>query len=204
MRRAARCGALLLALAACALAPAGEPTPPAAARLDGGELASGGTGTLRSEQISVELRADGVAVRVTPLAEAVIRLAAPDAYRRLRELRERYAPAAGDDGGGSVFLVALRSLGAEQALEPHALQLEAGGQRFRPGRILPVTAGWGELRLRPRGSEAAIYVFDARIDPFEPFIVHLGAAATAAWEQRIPALLAERSRLRVTPPAGTP
>ncbi|HSH44880.1 MAG TPA: hypothetical protein VK966_03435, partial [Longimicrobiales bacterium] len=79
-------------LAACAPATQSldEPGPVAETEPVSGDSVSGlppaGYGSLRQDEFSVELVATPLHVKVTPLAEEVIRLAAPDTYGRLHAL----------------------------------------------------------------------------------------------------------------------
>jgi hypothetical protein len=191
-----------------AIAPILLALPFACAPVSGGEIAvpvpepapqagiAAGSGSLRSEQITVELREGALRVRVTPLDAEVLRLTAPDARRRLEAVvaGQRAALAPLPPGEHSLFLVSFQSAEADRGFQPAALTIEAGIQRLRPIRILPLTSGWGEQRLRPLAAEAAVYVFERRVDPFQPFAVHYGATASDAWRGVVPLLLAEQRR----------
>jgi hypothetical protein len=66
--------------------PAGPSGAPSTERGPGDRtqaLVPAGFGSLRQEEITLTLTVGSVLVKVTPLAESVIRLTAPDTYQRL-------------------------------------------------------------------------------------------------------------------------
>ena len=73
---------VLIALAACTVVP--DPNAPGPG--EPGALPPPGFGTLRQDDVSISLSSDGLQIKVTPLAESVIRVTAPDTERRLRGL----------------------------------------------------------------------------------------------------------------------
>ncbi len=189
---------LLLLFAACGSLPAaGEPgAAPAPA-----ELPPAGFGTLRQEQFTLELRDGAVQLRVTPLEEEVIRLAAPDSYRRLSGLAEqqraalRERPLAGAGGGAPLlFLVSFFSREGGTGFEPTEVMIESGGQLFRPLRVVGLTPAWGEQRLSAQQPETAVYLFAAGIDLGQPLVLRYGTRSTDAWREIMPLLQEERSR----------
>lgn len=195
--RAATLGLLLLA-GGCATLPESEAAAPAPTTARP-ETAAAASGTLRSEQITVELREGGILVRVTPLDPEVLRLTAPDTHRQLQAVaeaqRQRLAREAGPLGDASLFLVSFQSAEPDRTFQPSGLTIESGTQRLRPARVLPLTPGWGEQRLRPLVAESAVYALDRHIPPFQPFTVHYGAAASDHWRHVIPLLQTELRRL---------
>ena len=100
-----------------------------------------GLGTLKQDEFTVGLRSDALLIKVTPLEEAIIRLAAPDTYNRLHALREsRAADAQGSNyGAPEMFLVSFFSYQPDVPFQPEDLQLEHQGQVMRPTSILPLT-----------------------------------------------------------------
>jgi hypothetical protein len=160
-------------------------------------------GTLRTDQVTLELRDGATVVRVTPLDPEVLRLMAPDARRRLGALAEARRRDLEMEGIGardaSLFVVSFGSAEDGRGFEPEALIVEAGAQRIRPRRIVPLTPGWGEQRLRPLAPESAIYLFDRSIPVLQPFTVRYGTEAGARWEDILPVLQAERRRLSISP-----
>lgn len=184
---------LLILLTACAL-PAGAPGVAGPS-----ELPPAGLGTLREDEISVSLRSGALRLRVTPLAEAVIRTAAPDTYRRLSGLSGRFGPeavrATGSDAP-ALFLVSFHTEEASAVFVPEELHVVSRGARFRPAAILPVTPSWGQRRLRQRETEMAVYAFDAGVDLEADLVVAYGLEESGAWSGILPRVQAERARLR--------
>jgi hypothetical protein len=201
-------GAAALLSAACAsgghpAAAQETPVPRAAApqhtatQLPG--LVRPGFGTLRQDAFTVSLRSDALLVKVTPLAESVIRLAAPDTYTRLHALAEsRRAAAAQRLPGGSpqLVLVSFFSYQPDVPYQPEDVQLTAQGRTLRPAAILPVTATWGAPRLAQQETQAAVYVFDAVIDYEQPLTVRYGMQQSDAWTDIVAALDTERGKVQ--------
>lgn len=181
----------LALLAACALppgtpaAPSPEPLPPP------------GFGTLRQDEVSVSLTSGALQLKVTPLAESVTRVTAPDAYRRLSGLATRFAPDAVRATGASepsLFLVSLWSESPDATFVPEEIQLISKGVRVRPGAILAITPGWGQRRLRQRETEMAVYAFAEAVDLESDLVVVYGLVESAQWSAILPAVQAERAR----------
>jgi hypothetical protein len=193
------CLALLVAAAGCVAPPpadlpaAHSPAPTVVAPAVEG-------GTLRSEQITVEVQDGALVVRLTPLDPEVLRLAAPDVRRRLSAVaeaqRRRLQAEHADTAGLALFLVSFHSTEPDQGFDPEAAILEVAGQRRRPSAILPLSPGWGEQRLQPRTPESAIYAFPGPVSPFRPFTFHYGPRSSDAWREIVPRLEAERARVR--------
>jgi hypothetical protein len=198
---------LLLSVAGCAASPpapegiqpnVGIGTQPAATVAD--NLPPAGLGTLRQDQFTVEMRSGAVQLRVTPLQEWVLRLAAPDTYRRLhgivsahRDVRSRNPALAGSEP--TWFLVSFFSRDAGQEFHPHDLLLESAGREFRPSEVIPLTPAWGEQRLQQQQPETALYQFDHPIDLNLPLVIRYGVATSHRWQQIIPILQAEQARV---------
>ncbi|HEV2132025.1 MAG TPA: hypothetical protein VGR27_13015 [Longimicrobiaceae bacterium] len=198
--------ALLLMLCGCsALPPPEQPEPSRAAA----ELPPAGFGTLRQDQFTLELRDGAVLLRATPLEEEVIRLAAPDTYRRLTglaeqqraALRERPLPGVGS-GSPVLLLVSFFSREGGAAFEPSEVAIESGGQLLRPLRVEGLTPGWGEQRLRAQEPQSAIYVFGSALDLGQPFVLRYGTRSTEGWREILPLLREENSRARARAAAG--
>src|SRR5690606_1607861 len=99
-----------------------------------------GHGTLHQDDFTVTLRADALLIKVTPLDESVIRLAAPDTYNRLHALAEsRRAEAANATGTDSpqLFLVSFFSYQPDVPFQPEDLQLVHQGRLLQARTILP-------------------------------------------------------------------
>ncbi|HEX9107054.1 MAG TPA: hypothetical protein VF832_07495 [Longimicrobiales bacterium] len=157
-----------------------------------------GFGTLKQDAFTVSLRSGALLVKVTPLAEQVIRLAAPDTYTRLHALAEsRRAEAARRVPGGDpqLFLVSFFSYQPDVPFQPEDLQLIAAGRTLRPAAFLPMSAGWGKQRLGQQEAQAAIYVFDASIDYGQPLTVRNGMDRSDSWSDVVQVLDQERGKV---------
>ncbi len=158
-----------------------------------------GFGTLKQDAFTVSLRSGSLLVKVTPLAEQVIRLAAPDTYTRLHALAEsRRADAARRVPGGDpqLFLVSFFSYQPAVPLQPEDLQLVAAGRTLRPAAILPMSPGWGKQRLGQQETQAAVYVFDGGIDYGQTLTVRNGMDQSDSWSTDItPVLDQERGKV---------
>jgi hypothetical protein len=201
-------GAVLLPLMlGCTPVPAPEPAtaPPLAERPNSGsdaeELVPAGFGSLRQDDFSVEIADAGLHVKVTPLAEEVIRLAAPDTYERLHALaRSRSLEAMGmteaPADGAEMFLVSFFSRDPNVEYRPDELQLAHRGRTLRALGIVPLTTGWGRHLLQPQQTQSAIYVFDPPFDYGLPITVRYGLRQSDAWHHDIVTRLDdERSRV---------
>jgi hypothetical protein len=153
---------------------------------------AGPAGTLRLEQISASFSTGDLQVRVTPLEEPVLRLAAPDLAQRLRGLAAEYRR--NGDHGGTLLMVTYTVSVPDQRFSPTDLRFSVGGRRLEVADIRPLTAGWGEERTRPRQAEAGIYLLAEPIDPFTAFRLDYGTVTSDAWQDVLPRLVAERSR----------
>jgi hypothetical protein len=158
-----------------------------------------GFGTLRQDEVTVTLSSGQLEVKVTPLAESVIRVTAPDTYRRLSGLASLHFPEAVRQTGISrpiLFLVSFFSEEPETAFVPEELQIISRGMRLRAGAILPVTPGWGQRRLAQRATEMAVYAFAERADLESDLVVAYGLVESGAWNAILPRVQAERARAR--------
>lgn len=130
-----------------------------------------GYGTLSQDDITILVQDGNVQVKVLPLSEWVIRLTAPDTYRRLNgykvargvEILERTARA-GERGWPLVLFVTYFSQAVEETFEPYDLQIKNQGFLYRPLDILPVTPDFTRERLRQQETQIALYLFPSDID----------------------------------------
>jgi hypothetical protein len=155
--------------------------------------------------VSVSLESARLHIMVTPLAESVIRVTAPDTYRRLSELAARYGPESARTGAPeetSLFLVSLFSEIPDVAFIPEDLRLTSRGTRLRPATVLPLTPGWGTRRLGQRETESAIYAFNGEVDLASDLVVEYADAASGAWVAIWPRIQAETARMRARSPGG--
>lgn len=196
----------LLGVTACAGARgSGEGTP--ASTPDASSLVPAGYGTLHQEDVSLELRAGELRVMVTPLAEAVIRLTAPDTYRRLHGIAGRHRDAlvrlTGRDAP-TLFLVSFFSMSPNVPYEPEEMEIVSRGLRHPPLAIRPVTPGWGAQRLAQREAQLAVYAFDAIIDLDADLAVEYAGMRNEEWRRILVDLQAERERVRARAGGRTP
>ena len=157
-----------------------------------------GLGTLKQDAFTMGLRSGALLVKVTPLDESVIRLAAPDTYNRLQSLRgSRLADARtrtySEDP--ELFLVSFFSYEPDVTFQPEDLQLEHQGRMLRAQTILPLTPTWGKGRLNQQEIATAVYAFSDAFNFDLPIVVRYGMDENADWQYIIPALQVERGKV---------
>ncbi|UCC73400.1 MAG: hypothetical protein JSV86_02205 [Gemmatimonadota bacterium] len=192
--------AILLAACSAAAPPEEEASPGFGSQSQ--TLPPPGYGTLRQDDFTVALQAGDTQVKVTPLDESVIRLAAPDTYQRLHGLvasrRERILDAArraGLRGEPSVFLVSFFTRAQQATYEPTNVQLLSKSILYRPAGILPLTPEWGRQQVKQEETQSALYVFDGAVDLDVTFEVEYQGSRSLAWAGIIRKLQAERARV---------
>ena len=172
----------------------GQPTGPAGERV----LVPAGYGTLIQDEFTLTLESGALQLKVTPLSESVIRLAAPDTYERLAGLARSSRAALRSQAGTtpSLFLVSLFSRDPTVRYEPESLHIVNRGLRYRPEAIHAITPGWGGQRLRQEETQIAVYAFDPRIDLEIALTVEYEGARDTSWEGILTRLELERVRVR--------
>ena len=210
MKRFEGCGlvvAMVASVAAGACAPANTlpatdsegATPSVEESREQADPVPAGYGTLHQDEFTLSLRDGDLLIKVTPLDESIIRLAAPDTYQRLKAMadsRREQARAAVYSGEPELLLVSFFSYSPDVTYRPDEVQLMHQGRLMRPITILSVTSGWGRGRLQQREAQSAIYVFDQDIDYAQPMTVRYGALSSGDWGAVIPVLERERARVR--------
>ena len=192
---------LLLLLSGCggaeAVAGTGQPVaPPGSA--GAAVLVPPGYGTLTQAEFTLVLESGDLQIQITPLAESVIRLAAPDTYQRLASL----AASAGSSLGSRapeespLFLVSMFSRAPTITYEPENLHIVNSGLRYRPIAIQAITPGWGGQRLRQEETQIAVYAFDVGIDLEIALMVEYEGASDTSWDNILRELELERARVR--------
>lgn len=195
---------LVLSLAACG-APsahrgAAEAEPQASSTWD--NLPPPGFGTLRQDDFTVTLSSGQVQVKVTPLHEAVIRLAAPDTYQRLhgmvesrKDVIEEEARHAGSHDEPLVFLISFFTYQPQERFDPTTVAILSQGILYRPLAILPLTPEWGREQLKQQETQAALYLFSSTIDLRVAFDVEYGGVRAFDWASIVGVLEAERGKV---------
>lgn len=157
-----------------------------------------GYGTLTQAEFTLGLEIGDLQIQITPLAESVIRLAAPDTYQRLTglsasagvSLRSRTPEAS------PLFLVSMFSRAPTITYEPENLHIVNGGLRYRPIAIQAITPGWGGQRLRQQETQLAVYAFDPGIEMEISLTVEYEGVRDTSWRTILNRLEAERARVR--------
>jgi hypothetical protein len=203
---ARRCSAVaVIAAIACAPttnSPVTSATPVVSEDTAGLAFLPPGYGTLRQDEIAIRLQPPGIAVRAIPLDEALIRLLTPDSYRTLRDLRMSVAATltavSRRLGGRAVesWLVSFYGVEPDVRFTPMDLIITSAGRDFRPLEFVPLSAGFGEQRLRQRETQSAIYVFDADVEVDQPLTVTFMTDRSEIWEQLLPRIERERALVR--------
>jgi hypothetical protein len=196
-----------------------KPATPAVVAADttGRGLVPAGFGSLKQDEIAINLKLPDVYVKLTPLDEGVIRTLSPDSYRALRDLAESKRAAvarlAAQHGlvRGSLWQVSFYGLAPDARFSPLELTVTSGGHDYRPLEVLPLTAGFGEQRLKPRELQSAVYLFDDALDVNQPMTVTLGSTQSTQWETTMKKIEQERAVIRsrsqaraAAPPQQTP
>ena len=158
--------------------PRSRPLPPA------------GFGTLSQDDITipVEVPEGNLFIKVTPLTEWVIRMTAPDTYRRLNgykvsrgeQIRDR-ARRNGERGWPLVLFVSFYTRAVESTYEPYDLQIRAQNVVFRPFEIIAVTPDFNRERLRQQESQVALYLFEGDIDLDLPMEIEYDGRRSGRW-----------------------
>ena len=158
--------------------PGARPLPPA------------GFGTLSQDNITVPIDVSGanLFIKVTPLTEWVIRMTAPDTYRRLNgykvargeQIRDR-ARRNGERGWPLVLFVSYYTRAVESTYEPYDLQIRAQNVVFRPFDIIAVTPDFNRERLRQQESQVALYLFEGEIDLDLPIEIEYAGRRSGRW-----------------------
>ena len=156
-----------------------------------------GLGTLKQDEVSISIRTGSLLIKVTPLHESVIRLTAPDTYRRLHALAEsRRAEATRGLGERDLFLVSFFSYEPDVTFQPEDVQLTHQGRTLRPEAIVPVTPGWGQQRMQQQETQTAIYAFEAPIDYYQDMVLNYQMEQNDVWRGIITRLETELAKVK--------
>ena len=187
----------LFVTVACASAPAQTQAQTPAAT-ESQDTIPVGLGTLKQDEFTMGLRSDALLVKITPLHESVIRLAAPDTYNRLRSLRssrEKEAMARSNSEAPEFFLVSFFSYQPDVTFQPEDVQIEHQGRLLRANAILPLSPNWGKGRLSQQEIATGIYIFGDAINYEMPIVVRYGSNDNSDWQRIIPKLQVERGKV---------
>jgi hypothetical protein len=161
-----------------------------------------GYGSLRQDDIAIRLEPEGMIVRAIPLNENIIRLLTPDSYRALRDLQEsnrRQIEAITRRSGNrapDLWYVSFYGLEDNARFTPMDLTITSGGQDFRPIDVIPLSAGFGEQRLKQRETQSAVYVYPGDIDVDHPLTVTFQGLQSSVWELLLQRIERERALVR--------
>jgi hypothetical protein len=202
MRFSRSCLELLLLSAAAACAPAHRA---AAQSSTAGTQEPGlppvGFGSLRQDQVGVNLATNNLRIRVIPLEEEVIRLLAPDAYRSLHEMRESrlaeiraVSRAAGRDSV-KAFMVTFFGLQPQTRFNPDDLLITSQNSTYRPIGHIAITPRFNANEVDVREQAAAIYLYEPGVVLQRPMTVAYGVATSEAWTATLNLLNTERTRV---------
>jgi len=167
-----------------------------------------GYGTLRRDDIVVQLATGTIEVQVLPLDDQVTRLLAPDTYRSLTELvRSRAADltdaaARGSTQNPTVMMVTFLGVVPQARFNPEELTITSRGRLFRPIGIVPLSPTWSSFQLDARQQAAAIYLFDPGISFAEQLTVSYQGLSSDAWSHSLRLLDQERARVRARAQVG--
>lgn len=166
-------------------------------------LVPAGYGTLRQEDVAIRVQYLGMVARFLPLDESVIRLLAPDSYRALRDIqaskRDEIESMARRYSLVRPRLWYVSFSGLEQGetrFSPLELTVTSGGRDFRPIDAIALTPGFGEQRLGPRETQAALYMFDGDVNVDQPLTLTFQTVRSSAWEGTLRRIERERSLVR--------
>jgi len=161
-----------------------------------------GYGTLRRDDIVVQLSTGTIGIQLLPLEQQVIRLLAPDTYRSLHQLvssrAAEIADAAQRGGTEHPTLVMVTFLGVvpEARFNPEEVNITSRGRLFRPIGIVPLSPTWSSFQLNARQQAAAIYLFEPGISVREELTVSYQGLSSDAWSRSIRLLDQERARVK--------
>jgi hypothetical protein len=151
-------------------------------------LPPAGYGTLSQDNITIGIQSGTLLIKLVPLDEWVIRLTAPDTYRRLNsfkvsrgeEILQR-ARRAGERGWPRVFLVSFFTRNYEENFQPNDVQFRNQSFIYRPLAIIPITPDFTRERLRQQETQMALYVYTADVDLDLPLVALYQGAEGPQW-----------------------
>ncbi len=191
---------VVLALAACSRAVSQDSA--AAGPGKPGGLVPKGYGSLRRDDIVVQINAGQVQLQLLPLAEGVIRLLAPDTYTSLTSLvasKQNDIDNAGRRAGAlnpTLALVTLYGMAQGARFTPENLAILSRGRLYHPAAIVPLTPTWSTQQLDLRQQAMAIYLFEDGINwRDEQLVVQYGSYQNGSWGSAVRKLDQEEQRV---------
>ncbi|GAC1480467.1 MAG: hypothetical protein NVS1B4_25620 [Gemmatimonadaceae bacterium] len=166
-----------------------------------GELPAG-FGSLRQDDVALRLQVRGTLMRAIPLDESIIRTLSPDSYAALHDLRLSRAAAikqlADRRGirGRNVWYVSYYGIEPDARFDPTALSFTSAGLEHRPLELLPLSAGFGEQRVRQRETQTALVLFDDSLDAAQPLVLSVESARNEGWASVLRSVERERALIR--------
>ncbi len=164
-----------------------------------------GFGSLKQDDIALKVApSSGLQVKAIPLDERIIRLLSPDSYRALRDVvaSKQQAVLAVKERNRlpsySLWYVSFFALEqGETRFSPQEFIISNTGRDFRPLDVLPLSAGFGQYRLRQREVQWALFVFDGQIDLNQPTTAMMeGTPSVTDWGRVLQAIERERALVR--------
>lgn len=156
-----------------------------------------GFGSMRQDEVSLAIRTGALLVKVTPLNEGIIRLLAPDTYRRLHALAEnKRADLSKGIGTRELFMISFFSYQPDVTFQPEDVQITHQGRTLRSRAIAPLTPGWGRQRMQQQENESAIYAFDGPIDFDQDIVLQYGTEQLDVWREILARIQLERSKVK--------
>ena len=164
-----------------------------------------GFGSLKQDDIALKVApSSGLQVKAIPLDERIIRLLAPDSYRALRDVvsSKQQALLAVKERNRlpsySLWYVSFFALEqGETRFSPQEFIISNTGRDFRPLDVIPLSAGFGQYRLRQREIQWALFVFDGQIDVNQPTTAMMeGTPSVTDWGRVLQAIERERALVR--------
>lgn len=160
-----------------------------------------GYGTLKQDDISLNMRLDQIEIRFLPLDERVIRLLANDSYNALTALVRQNQPAIDSIASRrglsapGLALVTFQGRVPNAMFDSQILSLQNRGMTLRPLGVVPLDPRFSSQELGVRGQARAIYVFDEIVPVLEPFTLIYGSAQSNAWQNTLQVLQRERAKV---------
>lgn len=196
---------LLLAIAFDRGTAHAQGTPPASADTLDPNYVPAGFGSLKQDDIALKVApSSGLQVRAIPLDERIIRLLSPDSYRAMREVAASKAAAINTVRernrlpSYSLWYVSFYALEqGETRFSPQEFLINNTGRDFRPIDVLPLSAGFGEYRLKQREVQSALFIFDGAIDVNQPTSALMeGTPSATDWTRVMQLIERERALVR--------